>query len=132
MKKTTNKATEKNNAPLVEEKNPQGVEGGLNQVNDSQENVGKGGTPGGDKSVETTANPVEEAPAGSEAKRADNLGKGEKNLTPNSTLNVVPAKAPKKEDRSAFNCDACKGEGLEDPENPNTAICSKCQGTGKA
>lgn len=31
------------------------------------------------------------------------------------------------EDRSAFNCAACKGEGLQDGEH----ICPVCHGTGK-
>lgn len=32
-----------------------------------------------------------------------------------------------KEDRSAFNCDGCKGEGIDESEK----VCAKCSGTGK-
>lgn len=35
--------------------------------------------------------------------------------------------APKKEDRSAFNCPSCGGEGLKD----QFTLCPQCNGTGK-
>lgn len=44
-------------------------------------------------------------------------------------LEEVVKKEPKevKEDRSAYNCPTCKGEGLQDQYN----VCPECHGTGK-
>jgi hypothetical protein len=38
---------------------------------------------------------------------------------------------PKKEDRSAFNCPDCGGEGLKNGNDPYQ-LCPTCNGTGKA
>lgn len=37
---------------------------------------------------------------------------------------------PKEDDRSAYNCPDCGGEGLKDGNNPYE-ICPRCKGTGK-
>lgn len=41
-------------------------------------------------------------------------------------------KKEKVEDRSAFNCDKCNGDGLVGTDRVgNPTICDKCAGTGK-
>ena len=43
-----------------------------------------------------------------------------------------PLSEPVEEDRSAFNCPDCAGEGLKvTPAWPQGTICDRCQGTGK-
>lgn len=51
----------------------------------------------------------------------------------NATKPTQEPKEAKKEvtDRSAYNCTACAGEGLEDVTNPLTKLCPVCGGTGK-
>lgn len=44
-----------------------------------------------------------------------------------AAVKVKPVQAPAAEDRSAFNCPACAGEGLKDQYH----LCEQCQGTGK-
>lgn len=108
-------------------KDPSGKGGAISSEGDVKETVGKGGKIGGTKAVSKTPDPIQEV---QDAKSADNLGAGEKNLTNNSTLNTVPA-VPVEVDPKAPKCDHCKGEGLENPEDPNTGLCTVCQGTGR-
>lgn len=43
-----------------------------------------------------------------------------------------PLSEPVEEERSAFNCPDCAGEGLKvTPAWPQGTICDRCQGTGK-
>lgn len=46
---------------------------------------------------------------------------------------VVAKKAEPKEDRSMFNCELCKGEGIEiyGTDLNMERICTMCHGTGK-